>query len=100
MIHYSCDRCKREIDPQIDLHYVVRVEIELENDHAKSLDLDFDPLQELDQLLEESQQPSHASRSHDHPSCMKYDLCVHCMRQLAKNPLGRDVIVPIGFSQN
>ena len=28
MIHYSCDRCKRPIDAENDLRYVVRLEVE------------------------------------------------------------------------
>ena len=28
MIHYSCDRCGRAIDPKEELRYVVRVEVE------------------------------------------------------------------------
>ena len=28
MIHYSCDRCKREIDAKHDLRYIIRIEIE------------------------------------------------------------------------
>ena len=27
MIHYSCDKCKRDIDPQDELRYVVKMEI-------------------------------------------------------------------------
>ena len=28
MIHFTCDRCKREIDPDLELRYVVRLEVQ------------------------------------------------------------------------
>ena len=56
MIHYSCDRCGRPVDPNEELRYVVRVEIEAvmepiddevieDDDIAKCLRSKREPLQ-------------------------------------------------------
>ena len=55
MIHYSCDRCGRPIDPHDELRYVVRLEIEavmepLDGDVLE--DDDRDHLMELHEILE------------------------------------------------
>jgi hypothetical protein len=48
MIHYTCDRCKRVIDPEQELRYVVRMEIEAVMDPV----YDQEPLDDRDHLLE------------------------------------------------
>jgi len=53
MIHYSCDRCRRVIDPEMDLRYTVRVEVSASMDSfdAKGDD-DRDELLEIHEILE------------------------------------------------
>ena len=54
MIHFTCDRCKRVIDPEQELRYVVRMEIEAVMDpiHENELADDRDHLLEIDEILE------------------------------------------------
>ena len=42
MIHYSCDRCKRVLDPQNDLRYTVRIEVQAVMDPLNDYELDDD----------------------------------------------------------
>jgi hypothetical protein len=53
MIHYTCDLCKRAIDPQEDLRYVVKIEISAAFDPVVGAD-EEDPahLQEIQEHLE------------------------------------------------
>lgn len=55
MIHYTCDRCQRSIDPEEGPRYVVRIELELiaaTTDEADETDsVDF--LAELQEALEQ-----------------------------------------------
>ena len=101
MIHYSCDRCRRAIDAHQAMRYVVKMEIEatLESSAEEPAD-DCDCLHEMDQLL---------VRLEDHIleedetvlfQRKRYDLCPDCYRKFVKNPLGRDSLVPFGFSHN
>lgn len=97
MIHYSCDRCRREIDALHDLRYIVRLEIEPARDRNEVESVDHtDHLLELDEMLDEADD---FGGSFDHHQ-KQYDLCVDCYRQFCKNPLGREVSLPFGFSQN
>jgi hypothetical protein len=99
MIHFTCDRCHCEIDTHHDLRYTVRVDIELAVESNKlNLD-DADHLMLLHEQMEELSD-SQPSLNGSLPRSLRYDLCANCYRQYAKNPLGREVAMPFGFSQN
>ncbi len=101
MIHYSCDRCKREINTDLDLRYIVRLEIELADDHlAQETVDDVDHLQDLEELLESNDEYCGAMLGDELYQRKRYDLCADCYRQFMKNPLGRETSVPFGFSKN
>ncbi len=101
MIHYSCDRCKCELDPQLDLRYMVTIEIEaaVEELACDSTD-DPDHLQELEELLESSDDYCSAPFGQGIYQRKRFDLCARCYRQYMKNPLGKETSAPFGFSQN
>ena len=55
MIHYTCDRCKRQIDPNQQTRYVVQIDIQSSTDEpCSSVEDDIDQLAVLHQSLEES----------------------------------------------
>jgi hypothetical protein len=100
MIHYSCDLCKRELDPQDDVRYVVRMEIsqEIEPVGADESDDDRDYLEEMQDMLErlgDSLDDIHRAVDKE----MRFDLCPQCARKFVKNPLGRD-LNQFQFSKN
>ena len=100
MIHYSCDRCKRDIDCLHEARYVLRMEVEMALDPCnEELVDDVDHLVDLEESLVSDCdfETSNAGTSH---CCRKsYDLCADCYRQFMKNPLRNDVAM-IGFSKN
>ena len=51
MLHYSCDLCKRPLDSENDLRYVVKVEVYAAFDPLE-IDDDSDNLQEIHEILE------------------------------------------------
>ena len=55
MIHYSCDLCKRPLDPEDDLRYVVKLEVYAACDPMEmdDTDDDRDNLQEIHEILEQ-----------------------------------------------
>ena len=59
MIHFSCDLCKRPLDPEDDLRYVVKLEVYAAFDPLQIDDKndDRDSLQDLHDLLEGSTTP-------------------------------------------
>src|SRR5207344_284987 len=56
MIHYSCDCCKRVLDPE-DLRYVVKMEVYAAFDPSamSEMDDDRDHLQEIQDILQRSE---------------------------------------------
>ena len=101
MIHYSCDRCKRAIDPAHELRYVVRLEIEAAIEQLSGdIEDDVDRLQELEEILESSDDDGSASLGDELFQRKRFDLCVRCYRHFCKNPLGIEKSTPFGFSQN
>ncbi len=101
MIHYTCDRCKRQINTADQTRYVIQIDIQSAADEPKSdIEDDIDQLTELHQMLEGmTDQPIDAEES-ESSHRGRYDLCPECHRQFLKNPLGRDAVLALGFSNN
>ncbi len=102
MIHYSCDRCKRPIPVQESIRYVVKMEIEaaIGDCSNECPDADLDCLSEMDEILENMEDDlldEDLSIVHQR---RQYDLCPNCYREFIKNPVGREKLVPFGFSKN
>lgn len=118
MIHYTCDRCCKVIDPEIESRYEVRVEInpiaEASSDANRESDEERDHLLEIHNALErelaEGEYDDYrdgCQEELDEESCdqtndrdRRFDLCPECFDAYAKNPVGRDVQLQLGFSQN
>lgn len=101
MIHYSCDCCKRPIDPLTELRYVVRVEVYAALDPVgEELDDDRDHLQEIQDILENLDDQDDQQVADDVYHQQRFDLCSECRKQYVKNPLGRAVRQELGFSKN
>ena len=102
MIHHTCDRCKRVIDPEQELRYVVRLEIEAVMDplHEDEPQDDRDHLLEIDEILERVETADGDAIGEDIYQKRRYDLCPQCYRKFAGNPLGREKKASLGFSHN
>ena len=102
MIRYSCDLCKRELSPESDLRYVVKMEVYAALDPAltEEADDDRDHLQEIQDILERLDDAENDQIGDDVYQQMRFDLCPQCRRKFAKNPLGREVVKIFGFSNN
>jgi hypothetical protein len=102
MIHYSCDRCKRIIDPEEDLRYVVRLEVHAAMDplEVDEFEDDRDHLTEVQEILERLDDCDSDAISDELYQRNRYDLCPECYRQFIKNPIGCETRAQLGFSQN
>lgn len=100
MIHYTCDRCKRSIDPKSEIRYVVTIDIQTSDAIAEEYDDDIDQLAELHMELENLHDPIELDETGESNEREQYDLCSDCHRQFSKNPLGRDPLLTFGFSNN
>lgn len=102
MIRYSCDLCQRELDPQDDLRYVVKVEVYAAFDPSSTDgdDDDRDHLEEIQDILERMEDSSNDQISDEVYQQLRFDLCPDCRRKFIKNPLGRELVKAFGFSSN
>jgi DNA-directed RNA polymerase subunit RPC12/RpoP len=104
MVHYSCDLCKREFDPDDDLRYVVKIEIFAAYDGnacAATDDDDHDHLQEIQDILESMEDAEDERIGDDVYQQLRFDLCPDCRRKFLKNPLARETPAKaFGFSSN
>jgi hypothetical protein len=102
MIHFSCDRCKRVIDSELEMRYVVRMEIEAVMDpiHEEEPQDDRDHLLEIDEILDRAGAADCDASGEDTYHKRRYDLCPQCYRKFAANPLAREKKATLGFSHN
>jgi hypothetical protein len=100
MIRFTCDLCKREIDPEEDLRYVVKMEIYAAFDPLALEEDDRDHLQEIQDILERSEDLDSDQIGDDVYQQLRFDLCPECLRRFMKSPLGRESANILNFSEN
>jgi hypothetical protein len=101
MIHYTCDRCKKSISPHSELRYQLKIEVQaIGETEACTPNEDVDSLSELHQLLEGLQDDNEDEVAEPGSFRSQYDLCPRCYRQFSRNPLGRELAIALGFSNN
>lgn len=102
MIHYTCDDCKREIDPAEELRYVVKMEVyaAMEPVEIDDVEEDRDHLLEIHEILERSFADGSECVSDDVYKKLRYDLCPRCHQKFMKNPIRREAAPQFGFSSN
>ena len=101
MIHYTCDRCFKQIDTELELRYQVNVvtQVILENPEESHEGAE-DHLDDLDELLERVDDEDCAQLCEDLYRANRYDLCRHCYQQYKLDPLGAEANLRVGFSKN
>ncbi len=101
MIRYSCDICKRDLDPDQDLRYVVKMEVFAAFDPAADDDdADRDHLQEIQDILERMEDADSDHIGEDVFQQLRFDLCPECRKKFLRNPLGHGIAEVFGFSAN
>ena len=101
MLHYTCDSCKRLIDTERELRYVVRVEVYAALDPmVDEAEDEHDHLQEIQDIIERLDDADDEQISDDVYQQKRFDLCSECRNRYVKNPLGRVAMQELGFSQN
>src|SRR6478609_3316060 len=101
MIHFTCDRCKREIDPDLELRYVVRLEVQAMMEPCEvDVQDDRDHLLEIQEVLERMDDLNDDNIGDDVYQRRRFDLCPACYRKYIKNPLGREPAHHLNFSKN
>lgn len=102
MIHYSCDRCKRLIETEHELRYLVRIEVQAKfgDDSEVTSDEAKDHLLEIDEILDRQSDEVDPMIDDEVYSRRRFDLCCECYAAFQKNPFGRETPQSLGFSDN
>jgi len=102
MIHFTCDLCRRELDPENDLRFVVKMEVYAAFDpiEGDEVDPDRDHLQEIHEIIERMDDASSDDVGDDVYQQFRFDLCPECRQRFVKNPLGRNRAEQFDFSEN
>jgi len=103
MIHYNCDVCKRTLDAEQDLRYVVRMEVYAAlGDGTSSIDGDRDHLEEIHEILErvDDLDTSEGPLGEEVYQQLRFDLCSECRQKFLRDPLGRRWAAQLDFSKN
>ncbi len=97
MLHFSCDLCGCSLDHQ---RYVVQLEAypAFDPDELQSADLDIDHLQAVAESLEQGSTLDELDDGSTRQ--FRYDLCPGCYRKFLRDPLGREAVRRLKFSQN
>ena len=99
MIHYSCDRCRRLIETDDEIRYVIRFEVRATFSDDDPSDVASNHLFEMDSLLDSGDSTAEEV-SEDEVCTQRFDLCSECYAAFRMNPLGRETSKPVGFSDN
>jgi hypothetical protein len=101
MIHYTCDMCKRELDPTEDLRYVVKMEVYAAMDPAgDAADDDRDHMEEIQEIIARIEDDNDPNLGEDVYQQVRFDLCPECRRKFLKDPLGLEPAKAFQFSAN
>jgi len=102
MLHHTCDLCGRELLPDEERRYVVKIEVFASCESRDEYDdeLDQDHLEEIAQLIDEVDDLDPADWDDGQYQNLRFDLCSDCRRKFLQNPLAREPQGRIGFSDN
>jgi hypothetical protein len=100
VIHFTCDLCAKELVAS-DRRFVVRIESHAAADPVALTenDLDQDRLDELGEMLRDMEADGDEEGT-PAPIRFRFDLCPECHRRLVRDPLGKDILPKLHFSEN
>jgi hypothetical protein len=98
MLHFSCDLCGQPLD---DRRFIVRMEVfpAFDPHDITEEDLDADHLQEVADELREMEVTGGVVEDLS-PKSFRFDLCPRCHARYTKDPLGREALRRLNFSEN
>ncbi len=99
MLHFTCDLCGRTIDHE---RYIAKVEVTpaFDPEEVTEDDLDSDHLEVVADSLAELESTGDFELEDFGPKKFRFDLCPGCWKRYQKDPLGRDSLRRLNFSQN
>lgn len=102
MVHFTCDLCGKEMASSNEDRYVVKMEVmpAFDPDEIREEDLDDDPMEAVSQLLQREGELSAEDLDEPRRESLRFDLCPGCHRKFLRDPLGRETLHQVHFSEN
>lgn len=99
MLHFTCDLCGQQLGGR---RYVATLEVypAFDPEDLDEDDLDADHLQEISELIQEMEATGRPRDDESGPKEFRFDLCPNCQRRYVRDPLGREAIRRLDFSEN
>ncbi len=99
MLHFTCDLCGQQLN---DDRYVAKIEVFAAFDPSElsEQDLDADHLQEIASLIEDMELKGDSELAEPETKQFRFDLCPECRKKFVNDPLGRETMRRLNFSEN
>ena len=101
MMHYTCDLCGKELCPNEEERYVVKIEAFPAQDPGQLTDADLedDHLEAVGELLRDLEDDAEVALP-EPSQHFRYDLCPECHQRFVRDPLGKEHSHKLFFSKN
>ena len=102
MVHFTCDLCGKDLTASGDPRFVVKISAYAGFDPTQITedDLDDDHMEAVSQLLRRDEELCRRGVRAQLSKEFRFDLCPCCHVKFLKDPLGRDMVRSLDFSQN
>lgn len=99
MVHFSCDKCGKDLTAANSQRYVARICVYPPHNHDQITDDDLDHMEAVAEIL---QREGYSPEANEPPRFVgfRYDLCADCHHQFIQDPLNRDPIPALNYSKN
>lgn len=99
MLHFTCDLCGK---PLGDERYVAKLEVypAFDPNELTEEDLDSDNLDAVAEMLTEMEQNGTPYPLEETNHLFRFDLCPHCRKKYVSDPLHREALRRLNFSEN
>ena len=102
MVHFTCDLCGKDLTSCGDPRYVVKIEAYpgFDPNGITEDDLDDDHMEAVSQLLQRDEGLSTEELDAQVYKGSRFDLCPTCHGRFIKDPLNRELLRSLDFSEN
>lgn len=102
MVHFTCDLCGKDLSGSGNPRYVVKIAAYagFDPNQITQDDLDEDHMEAVSELLRREEGLASQELDDQLYKGFRYDLCAPCHRKFIKDPLNRELLRTLNFSEN
>ena len=102
MVHFTCDLCGKDLSASGDRRFVVKIAAYAGFDPTQitEADLDEDHMEAVSELLNREEGCTTEGADSGLYQGFRFDLCPTCHSRFIKDPLNRELLRSLNFSEN